>query len=108
MKYTIIYSPESLDDLRSIYSYIRFELLSPQAAENTVGTIRKEIRKLDVFPESHRQVEWEPWASMGMRIMQVKNYVVYYLIDKNTAIVSIVRVFYGGRDVERIIQEEYE
>lgn len=101
--YSVIYSPTALDDLRAIYSYIAEELLAPQAAANTVNCIRSDIRKLDQFPEKHRQVEWEPWASMGMRIMPVKNFVIYYLVDKEAYIVTIVRVFYGGRDVEHII-----
>ena len=33
MTYQIIYSPESLDDLRVIYSYITFEKLAPENAE---------------------------------------------------------------------------
>ena len=31
MTYQIIYSPESLDDLRAIYSYIAFEKLATQS-----------------------------------------------------------------------------
>ena len=60
MIYKIIYSPESLDDLRAIYSYIAFEKLAPENAENQVNRIRKSIRSLDLFPEGHTTVEWEP------------------------------------------------
>ena len=40
MNYSIIYSPESLDDLRSIYSYIAFSLKSPDTAKNQIDRIR--------------------------------------------------------------------
>ena len=53
MTYQIIYSPESLDDLRDIYSYIAFEKLAPENAEGQVNQIRKAIRSLDFFPEGH-------------------------------------------------------
>jgi hypothetical protein len=33
---------------------------------------------------------------------------VYYLVDKAKMIVLVDRVFYGGRDVEHIIQEAQE
>ena len=33
-KYTVIYSPEAMDDLRSIYSYIAFKLKEPDIAKN--------------------------------------------------------------------------
>ena len=73
MTYQLIYSPESLDDLRDIYSYITFEKLAPENAEGQVNRIRKAIRSLDLFPEGHTTVDWEPWASMEMRFLPVDN-----------------------------------
>ena len=99
MTYQIIYSPESLDDLRVIYSYIAFEKLAPENAEGQVNRIRKAIRSLDLFPEGHTTVDWEPWASMEMRFLPVDNFIVYYLVDNNEGTVSIVRIFYGGQPV---------
>jgi toxin ParE1/3/4 len=57
MTYKIIYSPESLDDLRAIYSYIAFEKLAPQNAEGQVNRIRESIRSPHLFPEGHTTVE---------------------------------------------------
>ena len=108
MTYQIIYSPESLDDLRAIYSYIAFEKLAPENAEGQVNRIRKAIRSLDLFPEGHTTVDWEPWASMGMRFLPVDNFTVYYLVDNDEGKVRIVRIFYSGRDVEHIIQTGIE
>ena len=104
MKYQILYSAEALNDLRAIYSYIAFEKLSPQNAEAQVNRIRQSIRSLNLFPEGHTTVDWEPWASMGMRFLPVDNYIVYYLVDSSDGKVSIVRIFYCGRNVEYIIQ----
>ena len=108
MTYQIIYSPESLDDLRAIYSYIAFEKPAPQNAEGQVNRIRQSIRSLDLFPEGHATVEWEPWASMGMRFLPVDNFSVYYLVDNDEGKVSIVHIFYSGCDVEHIIQTGIE
>ena len=105
MKFKVIYSPAALDDLRNIYAYIAYILLVPDTAERQVNRIRKEIRSLDLFPERNSVVEWEPWASMGMRKVPVDNYIVFYLPDKEKRIVLIVRVFYAGQDIEHIIQE---
>ena len=65
MTYEIIYSPEALDDIRSIYMYIAFEKLAPENAEGQISRIREAIRKLNLFPEGHTTISWEPWASMG-------------------------------------------
>lgn len=45
---------------------------------------------------------------MGMRFLPVDDFIVYYLVDNNDGKVNIVRIFYGGRDVEHIIQTGIE
>ena len=45
---------------------------------------------------------------MGMRFLPVDNFTVYYLVDNDEGKVSIVRIFYSGRDVEHIIQTGIE
>ena len=105
-KYTVIYSPEAMDDLRSIYSYIAFKLKEPDIAKKLVDKIRNDIRKLDEQPERYAPVEWEPWKSMGMRKLPIGNYVVLYLTDNGQKEVSITRIFYDGRNIEKIISEQ--
>lgn len=100
------YSPEALDDLRAIYSYIAFHLKERETAGRQVGRIRREIRALNEMPERYAPVDWEPWASMGMRKLTVDHYVVYYLVESAKRLVSIVRIFYGGRDIENIVKSE--
>lgn len=101
----IIFSPESLDDLINIYSYISSVLYEPEIAKNQVNRIREAIRNLDLLPMRHRIVDWEPWRSMEMRVFPVNNYEIYYLVDQNRSVVQIVRIFYSGRDVENIINK---
>jgi toxin ParE1/3/4 len=52
------------------------------------------------MPERFRAYEREPWHSRGLRIMPVDNYCVLYIPDIEKAIVTIIRVMYGGRDIE--------
>ncbi len=101
--YHIIYSPEALNDLTGIYSYIAFELLAEENAFRQVNHIRDKIRKLDVFPEGYAVVDWEPWQAMGMRKLPVDNYVVYFLVDTVSYLVTIVRIFYAGQDIKNMI-----
>lgn len=101
--YKVSYSADALDDLREIYAYIANELFAPETAAAQVGRIRKEIRSLDFLPARYALVEWEPWHSMKMHQLPVDNFIVYYLADDEEMAVTIVRVFYGGRDIEGII-----
>ncbi len=45
-KYSAVYSPEALDDIRKSYSYIAFEFRVPSMALNQVNYICKEICSL--------------------------------------------------------------
>lgn len=102
--YNVIYSPQALDDLKDIYSYIAFELLVPDTAKNQVDRIRKEIRSLDFMPARFPIVDWEPWKSMKMHKLPIDNFVVFYLAVSDTLTVRIIRILYGGRDIESIAQ----
>ena len=107
-RYRVIYSPAALEELKSIYSYIAFELEVAETAQKQANRIRKGIKGLDTFPNGHAQVDWEPWCSLGMRKLPIDNYVVYYLANSENSTVTIIRIFYGGRNVENIINENNE
>ena len=65
--FRVEYSPEALEDLRAIYSYIAFHLKERETANSQIGRIRREIRALSELPERYAAVDWEPWVSAGMR-----------------------------------------
>lgn len=106
--YNILFSEEALNDLEGIYSYIAFSLEAPGVAEMQVNRIRAEIRTLCSMPERYMLVDWEPWHRMKMHRVIVDNYIVFYLVDNSEATVDIVRIFYGGRDIEGVIKESME
>lgn len=106
--FKVIYSPAAKDDLHDISAYIIHELKAPQAAKNVTTKIRKEVRSLSDMPERYALVEWEPWASIGMHRVPVGNYIIYYTIDDDARIVTVTRIFYGGRDIEHFIQNSEE
>lgn len=101
--YKVGYSVDAVNDLREIYTYIANELLVPDTAVAQVSRIRKAIRSLDSMPARCALVEWEPWHSMKMHQLPVDNFIVYYQVDDEKLAVTVVRVFYGGRDIEEIM-----
>ena len=102
-KFRISYTPEAYSDLGDIYSYIALVLQEKGTASGLIKRIRKEIASLAAFPESYPAVDWEPWTSMGVRKMPVGHFIVYYLANIEGKAVTIVRILYGGRDVESIV-----
>ena len=100
MTYEVSLSNQADSDLRSIYEYIAFDLYSPQNAEGQLNRLEEKILKLDVFPFSHPAYDREPWKSRGLRFMPVDNYIVFFIPDEEQLIVTVIRVMYGGRDVD--------
>ena len=101
----IVYTFKARQDLFDIYGYIADTLLSPDAARSTADRIMDAARSLADLPERNPLYREEPWHSQGVRFIPVKNYLVFYVIDKEDAVVSILRILYAGRDIARQLEE---
>ena len=99
MKYKVMYTAGAKKDLRNIFRYISEELLAP---ENAAGPTE---RMLDTMPNRNRLYEEEPWHSRGLRFFPVDNYLVFYKTDDETEAVYVVRIMYGGRDVNKQLNQ---
>lgn len=100
MIYELIITEQADADLRGIYEYIAFELLTPENAARQLDRLEESIIRLEEFPQKFRFHDKEPWYSRGLRVMPVDNYVVFYIPDDDTKTVTVVRVMYNGRDVD--------
>lgn len=105
MIYEVIITEQADADLRGIYEYIAFELLSPDHAVGQFERLEEHIAGLEEFPEKFRHYEKEPWRSRGMRVMPIDNYLVFFIPDKDAGIVTVIRVLYAGRDVDGQLKE---
>ena len=101
--YDIIYSPQAFLDLTGLYEYIRFTLEVSKTAEKQVNHIRNAVRSLETMPMRYPLVGWEPWCSKGIRRVLIDNYTVFYQVDENKTTVTIIRIFYSGRNIENIV-----
>lgn len=105
MIFRLNYSAEARLDLKNIYQYIAHKLLMPEVAARQTERIMKAVRSLEQMPMRHRLYEEEPWYSQGLRVLPVDNYLVFYLPDKDNATVNIIRIMYGGRDIEKQLND---
>ena len=100
MTYKINITRQAEEDIRGVFEYIAYDLKSVQNALSQLDRIESEILSLDQMPERYRAYEKEPWHSRGLRVMPVDHYLVFYIPSRETQTVDIVRVMYGGRDVD--------
>jgi len=104
--YAVFYAPAALDDLETIYDHITYTLGNRIAGDAQEARIREEIQTLNHFPLRYERVSWEPWHSMNVRKLPIDNFVVYYSVDEIVKEVTILRIFYGGQNVEQIINAD--
>ncbi len=100
MIYEVMMTAQADADLRGIYEYIAFELLSPDNAMGQLGRLEKKITELEKYPKKYRAYEKEPWYSRGLRVMSVDNYLVFYIPDDTAGTVTVMRVMYDGRNID--------
>lgn len=101
MIFKVVISAQAEEDLREIFEYIAFELLSPENAVRQLERLEKQILSLSEMPERFQKYDIEPWSSRGLRFAAVDNYIVFYIPDINTLIVTILRAMYSGRNIEK-------
>ena len=101
MIWNVEYTKDAEQDLQDIYDYISTVLKVPVTAAKQSNRIMDAVDSLDQMPLRYRLYEHEPWRSKGLRVMPVGNYIVFYLPDEQKGVVWIIRIMYGGRDIQR-------
>lgn len=96
----VLYTEQAERDLREIFEYIAFSLLEPEIAKKQARRIINRIAKLNVMPLRYPLYEKEPWNSKGLRVLPVDNYLAFYLPVESQNAVVIIRIMYGGRDID--------
>lgn len=108
MSYEVTLTPEAKHDLREIYRYIAVDLQAEQNANGQLDRLEENILKLDAMPERFRVYDQEPWRSRNLRVMPVDNYLVFYIPNHQSKTVTVLRVMYGGRDVDAQLRKMQE
>lgn len=106
MSFEIFYTQKALTNLESIYSYIADDLQAPENAKRTTTEILNGVDSLTNMPSRNPLYDKEPWRSMGMRKLIVKNYIIFYLTNLDDNKIIIIRVVYGKRDISKVLDEK--
>ena len=101
MIYDVQSTGQARHDLKQVYKYIAETLMEPVIAENQYTRIENAVYSLDQMPERFRQYEKEPWRSRNLRVMTVNNYVVFYTVDNEKRVVTVIRIMHGRMNTER-------
>lgn len=98
-KYKVKIYPAAKQDLLDIVDYLN--TLSPDAALRYYDLLTEEISGLSSMPERCPRPKDLALAAKGYRCLLVKNYLVFYVVDRDT--VQIRRILYGRRDYSSLL-----
>lgn len=71
---------------------------------NILKTLEKSIRSLDIMPERFRRYKHCREDKADIRVMLVKNYLIFYTVDNINNRVEIIRVLYSKMDYQNLLE----
>lgn len=93
------------NDIDEAFGYIAEELSNPGAAESFADALEEKLEELCRTPKLGREVNNDFLRRDDVRMVHVKNYLVYYLIDEENGKVIILNVVYSGRNQDEILKK---
>ena len=104
MNYSLIITDIAEEDILATVSYITNELRNSIAANNLLDEIERHEKILEDTPGIYPFVRDEYLAGKGLKYVKIKNFLLFYTIDKKNKIVNIIRFLYGRRDWKNILK----
>ena len=91
------------EDTSSSYNYIKYKLEAPMAANNLKKEIKEKINKIKENPNIRPLVQDKYLASLGYRLINVKNYMIFYIIYNKIIDINAMKSFGGVSNILYII-----
>jgi plasmid stabilization system protein ParE len=104
--YRLTFSKIYVNDVDSCYKYIKDKLEAPMAADNLIRELLKKLNKIKENPHIRPLVQDKYLASLGYRAINVKNYIIFYIISNDSKYVNVIRFLYKKRNWINILGKE--
>ena len=101
-KYLIMLSERAVHDLDDICGYISDNLGNNKAAEDMFYKLHNKINSLKYSPRRYRLIDNDDPGLIGMRVVHVGKYNIYYKIEDGHNDVLIIAILYHGIDISKI------
>lgn len=99
--YDVYLLPDAIKDLENIYEYITEQSGFPERAWAYIERLRTKCQELEMVPQRGQQ---RNDLMENLRVCPLdKKTVAAFVIDEGKRTVSILNIFYGGRDYESIM-----
>jgi len=102
--YSLIITDIAEEDILNTVKYIADVLKAPTAANNLLDEIERHEEILENTPNIYPFVPDKYLAQNGLKFTIIKNYMMFYIIDEDQKIVTVIRFLYGRRDWKNILR----
>ena len=107
MNYHVHITHRAEHDLNRALDYIEFSLKNPQAADSLLDEADRVLNSLSQMPERYALPGDKLLAAWGIRFVQIKKYLAFYVIAKETQTVHVIRFLYGKSDWRPILRQGF-
>ena len=97
--YRVIASPRAAAELDEIQAYIAQD--SPAGAATVMARLREAMQSLEALPHRYPIYQGKRRPATAVRRLPVSPYLIYYRIDDQAHVVSVVTVRHGARKPPR-------
>ena len=106
MNYSVATAKSARQDMLQAAKYIAEKLYNPTAADRLLDEADEAICSLEEQPMRYPLVRDEYLANLGIRLLPVRNYLVFYVVREKSHSVTVLRFLYGKRDWASILRGE--
>lgn len=104
MNCKIVFTDTAKSDLRDIAIYLADLSKDKKLAIRFVRELQEKVKILEQFPESGAIPRDRVLKSNGYRFLVHKDYLLFYLYEKETNTANIMAIFNGKRDYMRVMK----
>ena len=103
--YKLVFSKLFRMDVQSSFDYIKNRLKAQMATDNLIREIMESLNRIKENPNIRPLVQDKHLASLGYRLINVKNYIMFYIIDNDNKHINVIRFLYNKTNWINILKE---
>ncbi|MGN1299135.1 MAG: type II toxin-antitoxin system RelE/ParE family toxin [Candidatus Scatovivens sp.] len=104
-KYKVIVSETAEQDLENIILYLKNDLAGEIIADKYKILFKQNLKLLEDVAESMLVLDEKLTGHKDIRKLNVKNYIIFYKIDKQNNITYVVRIGHSFMDWEKYLKD---
>ncbi len=105
-RYIVEMSDTAEQDLENIISYLKYDLAGDIIADKYKILFKQELKKLEDVAGIMPILEEELTGHKNIRKINVRNYIIFYIIDEAVGKALVVRIGHCFMDWEKYLKDE--